>query len=394
MAYLNPANGLLQPLGIDLEREALGVFGDYVDNQNRIDSFKALGLSDAEARDLAALTKPGEFNVRPASGANNQIAPKQKFLFQVEFEINPDVLKEILPQVNPLTLHKFGFFVKQIDRPKVEYTYEDVNMYNYRTRVLTKVTHQSLSMNMWDDARNTVGEFINIYRKAYTPSARQEMHYGSPETSGFNFVPGVLGAHSRDYASRGTLTGNAKTFLSKVTVKQIYSTHTPNQKSPFSMCIYTFFNPVLKTFDFDDVNHETSESNGISMVFDYDTLHIEDYEVSSIQRDSELPDYYNFIPGKPITDNLLSMKGAGAAKTGEIIPRQGMNWLDEAKRAIMSGNPMSYVMERGKDVFRNGTGDANGFRGVRGVVDDVTGLNRTGNPKPINPDYPGGAFGD
>jgi hypothetical protein len=370
MSYFGSVNGITQPLGINLEQEALGVFGDYVDNNNRINAFKNLGLSEADANELASLAKSGEFNVRSPSLANVQIPPKQRFLFQVEFHLDPEVFNDVSAEVSELVLLKFGFFVKQIDRPKVEYTYEDVNMYNYRTRVLTKVTHLPLSINMWDDARNTVGEFINIYRKAYSASARQETLYaGDIEKTGFAFSSGTLST-ARDFSARSALPGNAKHFLSKVVVKQIYATHSSYQSSPFAMTEYTFFNPVLKSFDFDDVNHETSESNGISMIFDYDTLYVNDYEVSAIQKDTSLPDYYHFIRGKPINDNLLTLTGAGATKGGTQIPKQGFNWLDEAKRAVMSGNPTSYVLERGREVLRQGDSTL-GFGGVRGGADAI-----------------------
>ena len=368
MSYFGSVNGITQPLGINLEQEALGVFGDYVDNNNRITAFKNLGLSDADARELAGLAKSGEFNVRAPSLSNVQIPPKQRFLFQVEFYLNPKVLAEVSSEVSSEVLKKFGFFVKQVDRPKVEYTYEDVNMYNFRTRVLTKVTHMPLNINMWDDARNTVGEFVNLYRKAYSASARQEtINGGDIEKSGFAFSQGILNT-SRDYSARSALPGNAKYFLEKVVVKQIYSTHSTAQSSPYSMTEYVFFNPVLKNFDFDDVNHETSESNGISMQFDYDTLYVNDYEVAKIYKDTELPDYYHFVKGKPINDNLLTLTGAGATKGGTQIPKAQFNWLDEAKRAVMSGNPTSYVLERGREVLRQGD-PALGFGGIRGGVD-------------------------
>jgi hypothetical protein len=365
MSYFGSAGGILQPLGIDLERSALGVFGDAVDQSNRIDAFKNLGLSDADARALAASSKSGEFNVRPAAGANVQIQPKQRFLFQVEFVLHPNVYSEVNSMVSDQVLRKFGFFVKQIDRPKVEYTYEDVNMYNFRTRVLTKVTHQPLSMNLWDDARNTVGEFVNLYRKAYTPMARQEtIDAGDIEKTGFTFSKSMLYSPDRDFSSRAALPNNAKHFLKEVRVKQIYSTHSSYQQSAFALTEYTFFNPVITAFDFDDVNHETSESNGISMQFSYDALHVEDYTVKAITKDTELPDYYHFDKGDVINDNLLTLKGAGQTKAGTKIPGTGLNFLDEAKRAIMSGNPMGYVKERGMDIFRNGTNGSGGISGM------------------------------
>lgn len=385
MSYFGSAGQVLQPLGIDLERGALGAFGDFVDHNNKIDAFKNLGLSNTEAEEFAALAKPGEFNVRSPSSSNVQLSPKQKFLFQVKFFLDPACESEVKAGVNPLTLIKFGFFVKQIDRPKVEYTYEDINLYNVRSRVLTRVNHQPINISLWDDSRNIVGEFVNLYRRAYTPSARQDEYLGNPEESGFTFSTGILEPSARDFSTRVALPGNAKNFLKKVEVSQIYSTHSSTTEHPFEMTIYTFHNPVIKTFDFDDVNHETGESNGITMTLDYDSLFIQSYTVGSIQKDNELPDYYNFIPGDKINGKLKSL--VGSTKPGVATGTTGLDFLSEAKRALTSGNPLSYVKERATGILRQGD-PALDFKGVAGYASDAidTGA-RTLYVKTTTPDY-------
>lgn len=383
----NSANKVLAPLGIDLEREALGAFGDFVDSKNRIEAFRNLGLSESEATEFAQLAKPGEFNVRAPALASVQISPKQKFLFQVQFFIDPQVFNEVKGGVSELTLAKFGFFVKQIDRPKVEYAYEDINMYNVRTRVLTRINHQPLNISLWDDARNTVGEFVNLYRRAHTPSARQDEYTGGNiEESGFTFSTGILNPSARDFSTRVALPGNAKHFLKEIKISQIYSTHSSHQSHAFEMTVYRFFNPVIKAFDFDDVNHETGESNGVTMQIDYDSLFIEDYEVASIIKDSELPDYYHFIPGKSIRNNLNSLAGTtGATKAGGLS--QGINLFDEARRALTSGSPLSYVKERAMGILRNGDPGLE-FKGVTGYASDaIGGAARSLYVKATTPDY-------
>lgn len=383
----NSANKVLAPLGINLEREALGAFGDFVDSKNRIEAFRNLGLSESEATEFAQLAKPGEFNVRAPALASVQISPKQKFLFQVQFFIDPQVFNEVKGGVSELTLAKFGFFVKQIDRPKVEYAYEDINMYNVRTRVLTRINHQPLNISLWDDARNTVGEFVNLYRRAHTPSARQDEYTGGNiEESGFTFSTGILNPSARDFSTRVALPGNAKHFLKEIKISQIYSTHSSHQSHAFEMTIYRFFNPVIKAFDFDDVNHETGESNGVTMQIDYDSLFIEDYEVASIIKDSELPDYYHFIPGKSIRNNLNSLAGTtGATKAGGLS--QGINLFDEARRALTSGSPLSYVKERAMGILRNGDPGLE-FKGVTGYASDaIGGAAKSLYVKATTPDY-------
>ena len=387
---LSSLDSVLQPTGISLEREGLKMFGDYVDDKNRLQAFKDLGLSDADAQALLTQAKLGEFDVRGGSIAHNLIPPKQKFLFEVEFKIHEQIYKELVGmfensyncKAGSEVLSSFGYFVKQVDRPKVEYTYEDVNMYNFRTRVLTRVAHMPLNLWFWDDSRNTVGEFFNLYRQMHSPMASQEAMYGLANQSGFNF-----NGTGRNYGSRIALPGNAPMFLSEVAIRQIYSTHhaAASAQSAFSMTEYRFLNPTIRRFDFDDVNHENGESNGVQVEFDYEGLYIEDYYVKEIKKHDSLKDMYIFVKGNKITDNLstFNISADKANKIKGINDLKNLNLLDEAKRAVMSGNPLSYVKERGMGVMRDQI--SSGVSGAPSSTGIIGGLFRS-NPAPKNPD--------
>jgi hypothetical protein len=86
-------------------------------------------------------------------------APKFKFLFIVQFVFADPYNK----------LHDFAFMVKKSTRPTTKFTTEDVNYYNFRTKVTTKTEFEEMTMSFHDDNANNTMNFYNAYRNAISP---------------------------------------------------------------------------------------------------------------------------------------------------------------------------------------------------------------------------------
>ena len=69
-----------------------------------------------------------------------------------------------------------SFMVRHVDRPKIDYDYEDVNLYNFRTKVLKQIKHREVGLTLYDDVGNNVLSFINAYRKLQMPIARMQVN--------------------------------------------------------------------------------------------------------------------------------------------------------------------------------------------------------------------------
>jgi hypothetical protein len=184
-------------------------------------------------------------------------APKHRFIFKVKFVFN-----SAYANIN----REFMYVVKQIDKPKVTFEYEDVNMYNYHTKVLKSIRHEPLQMIFHDDIQNKVLEFFNAYRTAYSPiSTMGPGQVAMFENAGMDFYePGTEGRNS---ASMGLLEDDNKTVLKYIEVIQVYG-HGTRQNSFF------FINPRIENFDFDNLDHEHSDGNALSVSFNYDALYI------------------------------------------------------------------------------------------------------------------------
>ncbi len=186
-------------------------------------------------------------------------APKHRFIFKVKFVFN-----DPYSRINK----EFMYVVKQIDKPKVTFEYEDVNMYNFRTKVLKAIRHEPLQMMFHDDIQNKVLDFFNAYRVAHSPVSSMSYNQAAKlESAGMDFYqPGLLGRNS---ASVGVLENNQKNILNRIEVIQVYA-HGTRQNT------FIFTNPRIENFDFDNLDHEGSEGNALSVSFNYDTLYIKD----------------------------------------------------------------------------------------------------------------------
>lgn len=186
-------------------------------------------------------------------------APKHRFIFKVQFVFNE-------PYANRIN-REFMYVVKNIDKPTVEFDYEEVNMYNFKTKILKSIRHQPLNMTFHDDIQNKVLDFFDAYRTAYSPVSKMTVDGAHVmEDYGMNFHDPASGlAYS---SSLGPLESDQKNLLNHIRLVQVYG-HGSRENH------FIFLNPKITTFDFDNVDHENSEGNALTVSFDYDSLYIE-----------------------------------------------------------------------------------------------------------------------
>lgn len=221
------------------------------------------------------------------------LAPKYKFLFVVEFEFDPE-FQEILSNIDP------AFVVKHSTRPQVDFEYQDINMYNFRTKVPTKTIYQPMSMKFYDDDFNNAFQFYATYMKLMSPIANIDIQtqavdpLDAYETAGggMGFGQGPLKiqtiwnkAVGQSYAgslgpygnipqgssnsSGGAATGpDIRNVLRRITLYQVY-------KQGRMMNVFHFYNPKITVLTLDDMDMATAgEGNEVSITFSYDSVYI------------------------------------------------------------------------------------------------------------------------
>jgi hypothetical protein len=217
--------------------------------------------------------------------------PKLKFMFKVEFVFTQEALN-LHPE---LKSQDFTFMIQYVDRPKVEFEYEeDINQYNFRTKVLKKITHRELTIKFLDDTGNRVFDFFRIMMFLNSPITRGALER---EELGGRLDPSYIqtqlingngmsftsagGGGFLDNAHRGVINGSVGGVggsIAAIRVRQIFigSNTTINDTSTIQLSpqevVFDFLNPRIKSFDLDELSHDANDPSVLTMVFDYDWM--------------------------------------------------------------------------------------------------------------------------
>jgi hypothetical protein len=202
--------------------------------------------------------------------------PKNKFMFIVQFNFSP-AYKALDDR-----LKTFTFVVKQSDRPTVVFDYEDINLYNFKTKAIKRSTYNPINMRFYDDQSNEVMQFYNSYLRAMVPVSNMSRNQQSlMETSGMNFDQlnqgAALGVPTHPYsASVGPLLNNEKSVLKEVTLYHVFGNgHLLN--------IYRLLSPKILELQLDELNMaDSGEGNEVSLSITYDGLYIEANQSTNI----------------------------------------------------------------------------------------------------------------
>lgn len=243
----------------------------------------ALGLSNSKGQD-ALRCGPLPYAMDLA-----EIGVKQKYLFVVEFVFSSQYQGSMGKLAHP-------FMVKMCDRPGIEFNYEEVNMYNYRTKVATRATYQPVNMTFYDDATSQVTSFYQQYVKAMSPIANVDtpqffetegqysgmsFTHGNAASShapgaGASAAAGPGGTHtlsSKYGASVGVLTNgnghiNGRHVLQKINIYHLY-----RQRGLVFEDVYTLMNPRIVSAQLDGLSMAESDANETTFVIEYDSFY-------------------------------------------------------------------------------------------------------------------------
>lgn len=177
-------------------------------------------------------------------------SPKLKFNWTIQ--LNP---ADFSPkEVGSIDMASNKFAVKMVDRPKPTIEYVDLNVYNFRTKVATRMDYGSVTVSFYDDAQNNAHDILTAYIKRVSPIANATSGNGL-DTYGTN-------------ASIGPLNRNLGPFESIVLTHYFY------RGSSTSQTTYKYLNPKIVNPDFGDLDMTQSDVALITMTFNYDSVNI------------------------------------------------------------------------------------------------------------------------
>lgn len=195
-------------------------------------------------------------------------APKHKFMFVVEFVLNEPYAGQFTEDV----LKELAFVVKRTSRPNISFDYEEVNYYNFRSKVLKRQEYQPMSMAFYDDHNGKAITFWNRYLEAISPLARFQNAGDSVfqkllEERGMDFENSTAGTSSLDPQGGGA-SGSATTVIDKIKLYHFY-------KAGTRFDLYTFSKPKIMELQLDELDMSQSEGNEVAFTFGYDALFME-----------------------------------------------------------------------------------------------------------------------
>lgn len=277
----------------------------------------------------------GEQNKIELCGAKNyaqsliQYAPKYKFMFILQF-----TLKEEYSDWGPHANH-LAFVVKNTGRPNINVEYEEVNFYNFWSRVPKRTVYEPITMRFHDDQKNGATEFFQFYLKAISPIARMGGYRKTNVMNHQHLEDVGLNGSRRDYnssASIGALEGDHTAIIDTLSVFHLFDYGR-------LMSVYNYKNPKILSMNLDDLDmSEGATGSEVEFQFAYDALHIS--PALSVKTEA---DTLKTITGEPYTNNgyiePVFATGGPADEAGGIgeLPKTEEETLVERAGGLVEG---------------------------------------------------------
>jgi hypothetical protein len=182
--------------------------------------------------------------------------PKLKFNFTIQIYPRAGSYPT-LGNTNPEFM---DFQLKTATRPNINVNLVDVNFYNFRSKVATKIDYGTITVSFYDDPLNRAHSLFTDYFGILSPVfSRTREQANNLDRQG----PG--GA-----ASVGPLPNSARNgLLSAIAVGQQYQV-----AGQFRETIYNYLNPKIQSVDLGELDMSVSDANLVSITYSYDSVNI------------------------------------------------------------------------------------------------------------------------
>ena len=204
-----------------------------------------------------------------------QNAPKFKWLFHVYFEINREFLSNSQFGFPPDYLP--GLLVKNINLPKYAIAVSEMNQYNRKRYVQTKLTYDPITVTFHDDNGGTIRDlwykyFSYYYNDPSAPLGSTDIDSTIAELNRRNtYDPDITGNERWGYKADPTDTSTSLTTgIAKVPFFRSIKVYGFNQHS---FALYELINPIIERFEHD--TYDYSQGQGVMenrMTIRYETV--------------------------------------------------------------------------------------------------------------------------
>ena len=261
-------------------------------------------LQNNDAGALNAKSQGGEWESVHYASDLIAHAPKYKFMFKVKFE--------------GFGAENFYYYVTRCDKPKVEFVHQDVNYYNFRTKVKTHTQFHPLSVTFYDEIQNSTNQFFVSYLKSLSGQGSGQWGIDKGFGSASNSKP-----YKNGYSSG-----------KKIIIEQIFGHGTSSNR-------FIFHNPRIEQFDFDELDMSDNGISLMTVIFNYDAISCETVSRSTIHSWGQ-------------SDLLKGGGSSGKVNGGSIDPINNASPLSANGGGLNGGNPLAIQPNLGKDLLKVG----------------------------------------
>jgi hypothetical protein len=215
-----------------------------------------------------------------------QYAPKFKFLFHVQFEINNNLYQTAFPEGS-----NFGLAVKTVKLPSYQIDTTTLNQYNRKRIVQTKIKYEPIDIQFHDDNGNMINKlwynyYTYYYKDATQPTvqprgrntpAPQNMPNATSVLENYNqrttYSPKIAGNDDWGYIGETSVPISEEQAGIGTTKIPFFKNITIYGFNQHNFIAYTLINPVITRFNHDTYSY--AEGNGTmqnTMTIDYETV--------------------------------------------------------------------------------------------------------------------------
>jgi hypothetical protein len=263
-----------------------------------------------------------------------ELAPRNKFLFHVYFNINKSQIAPLQAVFDQSDQTAVGLMVKTIQLPNFSIETETLNQYNRKRIIQKKINYMPVRVEFHDDAGDVVRNMWYNYFSYYYKDPNQQ--YGSaPATNGTNgpsstqpgfsynnrdiYIAerpvndwGFIGeSYSQGTDAFSSTTGGKPAFFNDITIYGL---------SQHRFAQYTLINPIIK-----DWNHDTydySQGNGTmnnTVTIEYETVKYYTGAIGGSRPDTNVKGFAD-----PARYDLIRSSLARPGSTASVLGKGGL----------------------------------------------------------------------
>ena len=290
-------------------------------------------------------------------------APKLKFLFHTFFDINTQAYNQ-----NVGTGANFGLLVKTVKLPSFSFATHELNQYNRKRIVQTKIKYEPISISFHDDNNNLIRDLWRAYYGYYYADGTKPSVSFTGARGAAGNQPGSIPTAKGTVVDYNSRTPYSPDFTSNNDWGYIGETRVPSGpntiKVPFFKNItvfgfnqhkfsaYTLINPIITRFNHDTYSY--AEGNGTmehTMDIDYETV-----VYDSGNMDGRTPS--NIVTGFGMNDSYDRRLSpiAKPGSNGTILGQGGLvDAAGGAMKDLANGNILGAIQTAGTtyNTFKN-----------------------------------------